>query len=52
MYTEPFLMIPGSFESDHSQLSNDPGFIKNGSVYIKIRVLKVYGSVFNDTELV
>ncbi len=30
-YTEPFLMIPGSFESPHSQLSNDPGIIKNGS---------------------
>ena len=37
-YTEPFLMILGSFESPHSQLSNDPGIIKNGSVYIKIRV--------------
>ena len=38
--TDPFLMIPGPFESPHSQLSNDPDIIKNGSVYIKIRVPK------------
>ena len=30
-------MKPGSFESPHSQLSNDPGIMKNGSVYKKIR---------------
>ena len=39
-YTEPFSMIPGWFESPESQLSNDTGTIKNGSVYIKIRALK------------
>ena len=36
-------MIPERFEGPESQLSNDPGIIKNGSVYIKIRVpLKTY----------
>ena len=35
MYTEPFLMVPGSLESWDRGLSNDPGTIKNGSVYQK-----------------
>ena len=30
--TEPFLMVPGSLESWDRGLSNDPGFITNGSV--------------------
>ena len=37
-YAESFLMIPGPIESPRSQLSNDPGIMKNGWVYIKIRV--------------
>ena len=28
IYTEPFLMIPGSLESPHRQLSNDPISLK------------------------
>ena len=40
MYTDPFLMIPGWFESPESQLSNHPGIIENGSVYLEIWVPK------------
>ena len=34
--TEPFLMIPGWFESPHSPLSNQPSIIKNDSVELGI----------------
>ena len=37
LYTEPFLTIPGWFESPESQRSNHPGIIKSGSVYSRLR---------------
>ena len=37
LYTDPFLKIPGSFESPESQLANHPGIIKNGSGYSRLR---------------
>ena len=57
LYTEPFLMIPGWFESWDSGLSNHPGIIKNGSVYSRLRARfwsqrlypTVYRTVFNGT---
>ena len=33
LYTEPFLMVPASFESWRRGLSNDSGIARNGSVY-------------------
>ena len=37
LYTDPFIMAPGWFESPAPQLSNHPGIIKNGSVYSRLR---------------
>ena len=35
-YTERFVMVPESLENPRSQLSNDPGIIKNGSAYTEL----------------
>ena len=40
--TEPFLMVPGWFESPHSPLSNHPGIIKNGSVDLDMILSSLY----------
>ena len=37
LYTDPFLMIPGWFESWDSGLSHHPGTIKTGSVSSRLR---------------
>ena len=38
LYTEPFLIVPGWFESPQSHLANHPGAIQNGSVYSRLQI--------------